>query len=298
MKKTPKKLFGLFGLLAVAAITIFAATLPTTDTSAVGTVTDTITVTVTSSAPWVEIEGPSNDDVVTHPNQTVKFKYGSLSKVTAQLIYTDEDGTTHTIDLDEITPTEERGEGEIPINISGYGYGDFTIKLVGEGTDGSPYDDAISIKYYPVITTIEQNPDTKDVYANLDYDLESQDIDSIKIDIYDENDPSTILWTTTVPKGTTKVELPFAEENFLAGKYIINTTALDASGDDLYRPYVVGLDYTTDSTTPTDVPNTGVLTASGLNISKSDFIVTGLIILSITAISGIYFVTRKKNSRK
>lgn len=301
MKKTPKRILGIFGLLAVAAITVFAAILPTSNTSAagpVGTVVDTITVTVVGSSPWIEIDGPSNDDVVTRPNQTIKFKYGQLSKVTAQLIYTDEDGNPQVVDLDSIDLSEESGNGEIPINISGFGYGDFTIKLLGEGTDGSPYENSISITFIPVITTIEQNPETKDIFADLDYDLDSPDIDTIKVDIYDANDPSKLLWTTTVPRGTTRIELPFVEENFPAGKYIINTTALNASGDGLYRPYVVGLDYTIDSVVPADVPNTGALTNGALNISRADFIVTGLIVLGITAASGIYFITRRKKTRK
>lgn len=300
MKKTPKKIFGILGLLAVILMTVFAATMPIKSASAAGTLTDTIIVTVKSNGAWIDIEYPANDSIISRPKQTVTFKYEELSKVTAQLIYTDGGGTTHTVDLDEIVLDDESGEMEIPVDISGYGYGDFTIKLLGEGTDGVPYEDAISIEYYPVITTVEQDPTTEDVFANLDYDLDNPDIDTIELNVYDADEPDKLLWTTTVPRGTTQVELPFAEENFLTGQYIIATIAHDASGDDLYEPYVVGLDYSRKSAPGEDVPvpNTGNLT-NDFNISKTDYLITSLIILFITSVSGIYFIThRKRNSRK
>ena len=301
MKKTPKKILGIFGLLAVVAMTIFAATLPISSASAAGSLTDTIIVTVVSSSAWIDIGSPSNDAIISRPKQTITFDYGDLSKVTAQLVYTDDDGNTHTVDLAEIVLSEESGNGEIPIDISGYGYGDFVIKLVGEGTDGMPYEDSISVSYYPVTTTVEQDPDTEDVFAILDYDLDNPDIDTIVLNVYDANNPDKILWTTTVPRGTTRVELPFAEEGFLAGRYVITTTAYDAGGEGLYEPYVVGLDYSRKSTPSKDVPvpNTGGLTAGALNISKTDYLITSLIILFLTGFSGIYFILhRKKNSRK
>ena len=298
MRKTPKKVLGILGLFAVVSMTIFAATLPTTSASATGNVTDTIVIRVRSSSPWIDIEEPSNDAIISHPEQTITYEYIYLTKVTAQLTYTDDEGS-HTVTLAEIDLSEESGGGEIPFDLSSYGYGDFTIKLIGDGDDGSPYEDTISISYYPVITTVEQDPTTEDVYANLDYDLDNPDIDTIVLNIYSEDDPEKLLWTTTVPRGTTKVELPFAEEGFLAGKYIITTTAYDAGGDSLYRPYTVGLDYTRKSEVPAEVPNTGLFTSGALNVSNTDFLVTGLIILFITSFSGIYFIThRRRGSRK
>ena len=297
MKKTSKTILGIFGLVAVVVMTLLAAILPSSNTSAIDGVTDTVVITVVNSHAWIKINNPSNDAILSHPQQTVEFEYGRLRKATAQLIYTDDHGTTHTVDLGEIDLSEDTGTAGIPIDLSGYGYGDMTIKVAGEGIYGDPYEDAIAISYYPVTTTIEQDPDTEDVYANLDYDLDNPEIDTLVLNIYDEKDPEKLLWTITVPRGTTKVELPFAEEGYAAGKYIITTTAYNANGEDLYVPYVVGLDYTRKNV-PTDVPNTGTLTAGALNVSKSDFLVTSLIVLLIASFGGIYFVSRRKNSSK
>ncbi len=299
MKKTPKKVLGILGLFAVALMTIFAATLPTTGASAVSTVTDTIVVTVRSGSPWVEIDGPTNDAAVAHPNQTIKYEYGKLTKVTALLTYTDDEGTSHTVTLAEIDLSEETGDGEIPLDLSSYGYGDYTIKLIGDGDDGSPYEDSIAISYYPVVITAEQDPTTEKVYANLDYDLDNPNIDTIVVNIYSADDPEKPLWTVTVPRGTTRIELPFADEDFSAGKYIITATAYDPSGESLYSPYAVELDYTKGSNVPAEVPNTGLYTSNPSNISNTDFLITGLIILFVSSFSGIYFIThRRRGSRK
>ena len=59
MKKTHKKILGLFGLVLVVAVTVFAAFLPAPKTQAVDTttVTDTISVRVVGSTPVVNLSG-------------------------------------------------------------------------------------------------------------------------------------------------------------------------------------------------------------------------------------------------
>ena len=75
----------------------------------------------------------------------------------------------------------------------------------------------------------------------------------------------------------------------------------------MYKDYDVDLKYDTAGVPDTDgegdkdksdvdVPDTGGLFA-GLNISKSDYLITGLAIFFLTGITGLFFIIRKKNKR-
>jgi hypothetical protein len=128
--------------------------------------------------------------------------------------------------------------------------------------------------------------------------LDDEDIDTLVIDVYDEKgNLMTPLSPIKVKRGTTVVELPLEEYNTPEGKYTIRTTAYDAEGVALYKPYDMILNYTIHRTSP-DVPNTGAMTFGKLNISKTDYLVTGLIIFSIVGVGGIYLITHNKRSRK
>ncbi len=303
MKKTPKMALGIMGLLAVASMTVFAATLPVPGASATKTTTDHLSVRVASNTSYVEVDSPKSDSTLAHAEQAIQFSYERLNRIVTKLEYYDDDGNLQSVTIDDSsvpTDMQEYGEGTVGFNFSdlNLGYGEYTVKMIGYGLDGVEYEDAISIEYVPVITTIEQDSETEDVYANLDYDVDNPDIDSIQIDIYDENGKLVeSISPIIVPRGTTKVELPLYEKNVAEGKYTVVTTALNSAGGELYEPYTVGLNYTTKAE-PSKVPNTGGSTAGALNISQTDYLITGLIILSITGFAGIYFIARGKNTKK
>ncbi len=298
MKRTPKKVFGTLGLLIVAATTIFAASLPTPSASAADNSTvDTIVVRVLSNTPMVNITKPSGNTETAHADQNISYSHEYVSKVTAVLEYTDEDGNPHRDLVFEQNVEEQYGDGIFNLNMSGYPYGDYVLKLIGSGIDGVEYEDAITLSYYPVTTTLDSNEETNDTFVNLDYDLDDLDIDTLVIELYDENgnlmQPITPI---TVKRGTTIVELPLVEYGIPEGKYYIRTTAYDGEGVALYKPYEMIMNYTIKR--GPDVPNTGAMTFGQMNISKGDYLATGLIILVTAGLSGIYFVSRRKNTSR
>ena len=298
MKKTPKKVLGTLGLLLVAATTVFAAFLPLPSASAANSVVDTVIVRVIGNTPMVDITDPGSDEAIAHAQQQINYNYENVEKVTAVLEYTDKYGNPHRDILGEYPVSEEYGTGILDLDLSSYEYGDYVLKMIGKGVNGLEYEDAITLYYYPVTTELNYNEDTNDTYVILDYDLDDEDIDTLVIDVYDEKgNLMTPLSPIKVKRGTTVVELPLEEYNTPEGKYTIRTTAYDAEGVALYKPYDMILNYTIHRTSP-DVPNTGAMTFGKLNISKTDYLVTGLIIFSIVGVGGIYLITHNKRSRK
>ena len=97
MKKTRKKLIGLFGLAFVIAMTIFASFLPGPVASAISTLTDQITVVVVNpeEAPSASIGSPSSGDKFLTPEQEIEIDYVNIKNYKIVLIYTDEEGVEH-----------------------------------------------------------------------------------------------------------------------------------------------------------------------------------------------------------
>lgn len=309
MKKTPKRVLGILGLLLVVATTVFAVFLPDPSASAISsTVTDTIVVRVLSSKPKIEITDPATSVDIAHATQEVKFEYLYLSHIYVLLQYVDSDGNEHTITLKTYDTTldfetgDDYGEGSLEIDFAAVsegdprGYGDYVVRFIGDGLDGVQCEDAVTFSYYPVTTTLDINEVTDEVYVDLDYNLEDEDIDYLIIRVYDEKgNLVSPLSPIKVPRGTTRTELPLIDYGVPSGKYKIETTAYDAEGEAIYLPYIMYLNYTAPASP--DVPNTGgATTGGGLNISKTDYLITGMIIFFMAGFAGIYFIVRDKKS--
>lgn len=298
MKRAQKKVFGLFGLVLVAAMTVFAATLPTPEASAVSTMTDTIVVRVVGDKPEVNITTPG-DRVYTRPNQTVSLTYENVGSLTVRLKFVDKDGNVHEDileDIDNIGYTP--GDRTLNINLNDYGYGDYTITALGTGEDGVSDDDVIEFKYIPITGTVEQDDkEGGDPTLVLDYDEDSEIINKIGIVLYDEN--GNIIESVppiVVTPPTKEVSLPFYSYDLPPGKYIIEITTYDQNDNILYRSYEIFYIYAPKGEDLV-VPNTGA-NSSGLNISKIDYLATGLLVFFSAGIIGLFFVARGKKSQK
>lgn len=301
MRKTQKKILGLFGLFLVAAMTVFAASLPSPNALAETTgVVDTIVIRVIGDSPNVYFIDPPSGSFV-EPNQTFSFNYEKIEEARISMTH---NGTPYS--LGTITTSEDSGIWPININLSDYGYGEYTITVVGEGYGGVTDPDTISFSYYPITSTVEQNAENGDPTVILNYDDNNIDIDRIVINVYDEygNLVGALSPVTVIPDNK-NVLLPFAEKNIPAGKYTIATTAYNAGGDPLYQAYDTIFTYKPDvQPAPDDeededivVPNTGGLFES-LNISQSDYLITGLIIFFVVGVGGAIFIAKSKNYKR
>lgn len=300
MRRAQKKAFGLFGLVLVVAMTIFAASLPSPEASAVSTLTDTIVVRVMGDNPRVDITTPG-DRVFTRPNQTVSLTYENVGSLTIKLEVKDKDGITHTYVIENIDDIGYvPGDHTVNLNLSNYGYGDYTVTAIGTGEDGVSDDDVVEFKYIPVTGSIEKGGEDEngDPTLVLDYDENSDNIKKIGIVLYDEN--GNVIENVppiVVTPPTKNVSIPFNTYDLPPGKYIIEITAYDGDDNVLYREYQIFYVYTPEEKEDIVVPDTGAGSGS-LNISRVDYLVTGLLIFFSAGIIGVLFIMRGKKSQK
>lgn len=303
MKKTKKRVLGLLGLALVAIATIFAVFLPGPGASAEGTittVTDTISVRVVGSQPDILNVKPENGSVFIYPDQNLSFDYENVEYITVTIYYTDKDDVTHKIDL--LTTDDPKsfvnyaaGTYSTPLDLlaEDYGYGEYKVHIEGIGLEGVKDFEDVTFSLYPVTGEASEDENDGLVYLHLNYDTENEDISTIGINIYNENGNLVdAISPITVNSPDTKVELPFSENDLATGKYRIEITAYDPDGVALYKPYITYYYYET-----IPVPDTGSL-FNNLNISRADYVITGVLIFLSAAILGIIFIAKGKNNKK
>ena len=303
MKKQRKRILGLLGLGLVAVTTIFAASLPGPEgpeAAAIETnsVTDTIVVRVVGKDPLLEITSDQDGKELVKQDQVFSFEYFNTEYIDSKVLYTnDEDVTTEIVLIEgsERWVNYEDGTYTKALDLLGedYGYGEYTIESLATGYGGITYPATINFSFIPVRGEAAKSPSDGLIYLDLDYDTENENIDYIKINIYDENGNLVdVISPITVKAPGTRVELPFSENNLPTGNYTVEITAYNAEGELLYgKPYYTSVYYEA-----IPVPDTGGMFV-GLNISKTDYLITGLIIFSVTAVLGFVFVAKGRGNK-
>jgi len=310
MRKTHKKVLGILGLVLVVATTIFAATLPSPNTSATGggSVTDHITVRVVGSAPDITIKDIENNEVITSPSQSFGISYENVDNVIVTLEYTDKDGATHTVVLDTFASDGAPGAKDynVDLNAAEYDYGDYILTVRGVGAGGVVVDeDSVAFSFYPVVADAEEDEETGNYEADLDYhqggeEDSDKEVASIEVNVYDENGNLVEeMSPITVTPPQTKVELPFGDLGLPSGTYTVVVTSYGENGELLYTPYVFIIEYKATEIEVPKTADTGGLFQS-LNISKTDYLITGLVVFFIVALGGAVFIVKngKKSSAK
>ena len=322
MKRKHKKIFGLFGLVLVAAVTAVAAFLPVPETLAAdqGSFTDNISVRVISSAPNIgDIDGIEDGTVSIDGRHTVTIPYAGVESITVKIIYTDPDGNvvtttlpTKIVDYEDgiATLTFDTLNGDYDLDgvtgmMDAWGYGDYEIEVIGIGPSGDPVGPkTVEFETDPVgggtqiVKEEGAGEDGSDeYYLEVEYDNGEgggipggADVDHLEVIILDENG-NQVGDPLIIQAPETKVKIPF--NTMGEGKYTFNITPYDANGNVIYKSPAFTLEYTYKKK-PLPVPKTadtgGMM--GNLNISKTDYIITGLIIFGIIGISAAVFITR------
>lgn len=301
MRKTKKRVFGLLSLALVVATTVFAALLPGPEASAITSVTDTISVRVVGSVPDVNITSPANNSVFVIPDQSLSFDYENVGDVLVTIAYTNKDNETSSYILANFDADYNAGTYSHDLRLleEGYGYGKYLVTIKGTGlavdeeTGGRVYDeDLVEFWFFPVTGEAAEDENDGLIYLDLEYDKENEDIDTIGINVYDENgNLVTAMSPIKVKAPGDRVELPFSEKDMASGRYRLEITAYNAAGEALYNPYVTYVNYEA-----IPVPDTGGLFMN-LNISRTDYLITGLLIFFPVAIFGLVFIARGQGHR-
>ena len=178
---------------------------------------------------------------------------------------------------------------------------------------GAYAEDSVYFEYIPAILTATQDEVSNDPTLHIEYygggslagielvvpkgdgknDIEFLiKIENNKFNLYDAD--GNLIDTVSTDQDLT---LPFSDYGVKAGTYNLIATPLNAEGDALYRPYTFSLTY---DTLPTPItPDTGALFEK-LNISRADYLLTGLIVFFSVAILGLIFTIKNhsKSRRK
>lgn len=314
------------GLASVATMTIAAYNVPAPAAYANTTTSVPLSVTVYGNDVSASITGNIQDGTETAVSPVsipVIFSHaGTLNyKVTAT-----QNGVTTTvteendIDLSLIDGVTDQGDGYAgtyiaTLNLADYvtaaGFNgsekvSFTIEVQAFGRySGASTPDYITFTYSQIAINPSDNtlPDTEEGESTVRTEENGDPIIIVETgqnvtrihSVILNADGNVIFAQDNAPTDNlTNVVLSFAEHNVKSGWYTIRAIGYDNAGSSLgstdYRFYYAA---------PIGLPNTGGSIFAGLNIGKTDFLVSGLLVFGIAAIAGLYLMNRKsnKNSR-
>ena len=311
MKKTQKRTIGLLGLVLVVAMTVFAIFLPSPETSAISTLTDTITVVVRNQdeAPSATINSPASGDKFLTPDHEIKIGHINITDYRVIVVYTDEDGVEHAPEV----VIEDTNPGSVgpashafrPI-AERFGYGRYTMKLEATGDDGSLIEDAIEFEYVAIDAEASLDDETGNTYVNLDFDQDQESltedlkIDKVVITVYDMNgNPIDIMPPIVVQPPVERVEIPFNQYGAPEGDYILIAQPFNSAGEALFDIVTMTTTYgkkEEDIVVPSTADTGGLF--KSLNISRADYLITGIGLFLIVGVGSIIFIRKHSRTNK
>lgn len=199
---------------------------------------------------------------------------------------------------------------EIDIPAAEYGYGKYLVTAKGVGYDGVYDEDSVLFYYLPVYATASIDDVTGKHYVDLEYAADEGETETgeeltgevakMIINVYDKDGKLVeVLSNVTVLPPTTRIEIPFAAKELPSGTYTISISAYNTDGEELYKPFLLTVEYKAAEVPDAGAPDTGGL-FQNLNISKEDYLVSGLIVFFVLGIVAFGIVARNKktDSRK
>ena len=285
MKRTKKRILGFLGLFLVAAVTTFAILMPAAQTSAAQRLStvDTVQVRVVGSVPLVTFTEPESGVTFDTPEHRFSYNYENLSR-------------SLTLNFD----TDSR-----------FGYGSYKMRVTGNGYGAENVaEDVIEFSYHVFDPSFpggdnnglvngpgesEDNPMTENPEIHFGIDPNHPYIKYVEVNVYDE-DGNIVeeLSPQRVESPFEDLELQFREHGLPSGWYTVEIQAYDNDDNPYGDPKILRFYYQAPEM---PVPNTGAAFMN-LNISKQDYLITGLVIFGLTAVAGAAFVVRKKATAK
>lgn len=309
MKKLKKQVLGVICLAVVTAMTTIAYVIPSPEASAVEAITETIHVRVVDKYAEVIVNTAGDGEVFTDKVIDIEYDYGTAKEIIFEL--RNEDGEL--VSSWTKTPENDEEVGQDKFEIDFPDYGDYVLSWRASGAVPSlDSENSIKISYYPVkITFVEYDEDGQPIF-DIQY---SNEADLKDIQIYDNDGKALFEPTIRIPssderykqissseeptsiyskKTRIKVIMPDGAQT---GKYKIGIAGNTASGELLYKykykssTHVIDFSYTSPDNP--DVPNTGSF-LTNLNIAKTDFLITGLLIFFSAAIIALFIINKKR----
>lgn len=308
MQKTKKQLLGFAGLVAVGVMTAVAYAMPAAavDTPPSADNNVNLNVTVRSGVNRALIMSPQDKSVTVNPVVPITYQYEETTKVEMFIEYKDENGRIVKKLVDEFVPNADQVFGSRTVNINVTDYADrendYKVILVATDERGATSEDTITFSYRAVAAEFESKPASN---GDPIIDIEVNDeVEQVLVHIYDKagnplfvdkdgNEVPVVLSRDDIDPATGKITktLPFGDYKAEDGKYTAVVVARSADGNTISM-IRLDTDYTYVNPNVPDTPDTG-FTISDLNITRVDYLVTGLIVFGMVAGFALYLVRRK-----
>ncbi len=325
MRKTKKQLLGLAGLAAVGIMTAVAYAMPSPNAAAANEYGyecndndsdptndcakydsgSQVQVTVTEGNPAISTLHPQDGSTFIDPLVEIATNYSEVTKIDYYLTYVDQNGSTQRVDLNSYSPTETSGIHKFEVDITQYGYGEYTLHSTAHGYNGAVREDTVKFNYRAIRANFTgETADNGDPVLKIE---SNNDVDKLLVSIYDKSgkplfvdengkevpiklDRDDIDPTT----GEVLVTLPFEQYGAPAGEYTAVVVAYNDK-DAIISMVTATTDY--KFITP-EVPDTGSNFFGDLNITRVDYLITGLIVFGMVAGFALYLVCRKSKSSR
>lgn len=298
MQIARKHLLGLGCLAIVGAITVFATTLPTGAVSTSGSVD--IMVEVYASGSETVIRKPQDGEIFNNPIITFSETHSHAKSVRYYLKKLNTDGSvawTKEIEDQRIEGYDVSGTTTFSLDMNdngGAGVYIFESDLIA--INDIPMEDSVRFTY---ATIQAEDPVVSPTGASVKYRVDyTSGVKSLTYQIFDENDKAVsepININTTDPEngGYMDIEIDVTNLDLASGKYKILTIGFAGEGGSgmSIGSSIVTFDYTSPDSP--NVPDTGSLLAA-LNISRTDYLITGIIGFAAISIAALFIVLKSK----
>ena len=272
-------------------MTVFATNLPTpTAIAASSSASATVTVMVENpNQVIVSILSPLDGSTLINNNLSVFYNYTNVSSFATTLT----EQAAGIIDSSTFSPAQPTGTDTYSYTLPDYGKYTFTIR--GSGNDSFD-EDSISFEFVPV--EVEEVTKTEEGDPIIEIDYDSDEVCYVMVQAYLKPgltpifDPPLSVALSSVDDKT--INIPFTEHNAKTGDYQIEIesySCLDQTK--IYEPLIIPFTYT-EPEVP-DVPKTGALLEK-LNISKTDYLISGLLVFFFAGIGLLIFVKKKSKN--
>ncbi len=299
MRVNKKQLLGFGGLAFVVGLTTIAYNLPTSATSVGGAVE--VRVEVYNISLETVIQSPEDGDIVSDKDVTFSEMHSHASNVKYYLTYVAEDGTetVHELTDQEISGTDLTGRTEFTLDLDNYGgAGTYIFRSVATNDDGVVREDAVQFTYAG--SSADQDDvvvdgDNKKIAFRVCY---TAGVDKLVYQIFDKNgNPVSNEYEYEIQDtdcgDCVEIEIPLegddAPDLKEDGQYTVVIKSYDENGNPISTSSVY-FDYEAKPD-DIDVPDTGSI-LKALNISKADFMITGLVGFTIISLISLFVIRR------
>lgn len=225
------------------------------------------------------VAGEAEDDG--KGNVIIKVDTNDGEGTKADVVITDKDGNV----VKEFDDVPVSDDGSIKINVSDLPEGDYNIHVTVKDDNGDTVSET-NIDHKSEGAPEADVDDSGDI--NIDIDTDEGNVDKVTVVIKDKDGNVVKEFDVEVPEdGKVKIPMP---DDLPGGDYTVEITAKD--GSTVVDKYVVI--YTSSNPPHAGSPDTGGL-FKNLNISKVDYLVTGLIIFFVFAVVGAGIIIRGRS---